>query len=114
MMSYVGIVASFVGAWIESSIAVWVALKFIAGRQSNESFAGIAATALMGAPVYWFFNAVFRLPFISGIPAIIVWMYALRKIQNLSWHTALLLAVVMWLVSGVFGLAFIPARGPLS
>ncbi len=102
-----GEVTGFVVGWIVSTIAVWLALKIFPGKQKRESLLGAAVTALVGALIYWFFHAVFRIPFISGVLAIFVWLYALRKLQGVGWLGALGLAILIWIINGVFSL-FLP------
>ncbi|MCU7787638.1 hypothetical protein ODS41_06875 [Pyrobaculum sp. 3827-6] len=106
-MSHVGSLAGLVVGWIVSTIAVWIALKIYPGKQKNESLAGAAVTALVGALVYWFFHSVFRIPFISGLLALVVWLYALRKLQGVGWLGAAALALLIWVINGIFSL-FLP------
>ena len=80
-MALAGEVTGLIIGWIVSTIAVWLALKIFPGRQKRESLPGAAVTALIGALIYWFFHTIFKIPFISGVLAFFVWLYALRKLQ---------------------------------
>ncbi|RFA96142.1 hypothetical protein [Pyrobaculum aerophilum] len=106
-MALAGEVTGLVIGWIVSTIAVWLALKIFPGKQKRESLLGAAVTALVGALIYWFFHAVFRIPFISGVLAFFVWLYALRKLQGVGWLGAFGLAILIWIINGVFSL-FLP------
>ena len=106
-MSLAGDVAGLIVGWIVSTIAIWLALKIFPGKQKRESLAGAAITALVGALIYWFFHAVFRIPFISGLLALLVWLYALRKLQGVGWLGAAALACLIWIINGIFSL-FLP------
>lgn len=106
-MSLAGDVAGLIVGWIVSTIAIWLALKIFPGKQKRESLAGAAITALVGALIYWFFHAVFRIPFISGLLALLVWLYALRKLQGVGWLGAAALALLIWIINGIFSL-FLP------
>ncbi|MEM0462611.1 MAG: hypothetical protein QXS00_00875 [Pyrobaculum sp.] len=106
-MSLAGDVAGLIVGWIVSTIAIWLALKIFPGKQKRESLAGAAITALVGALIYWFFHAVFRIPFISGLLALLVWLYALRKLQGVGWLGAAALAFLIWIINGIFSL-FLP------
>lgn len=106
-MSPAGEIIGLVVGWLVSTIAVWLALKIFPGRQKREDLAGAALTALVGALIYWFFHAVFRIPFISGIIAFFVWLYALRKLQGVGWLGAFALAILIWIINGLFSL-FLP------
>ncbi|MFN3805033.1 MAG: hypothetical protein ACK4SY_08245 [Pyrobaculum sp.] len=100
------IVGILVG-WIVTTIAIWLALKIFPGRQKRESLAGAALTALAGALIFWLFYSIFRIPVISGILAFFIWLYALRKLQGVGWLGALALAVLIYIINGVFSL-FLP------
>ncbi|MEM1596946.1 MAG: hypothetical protein QXP31_00460 [Pyrobaculum sp.] len=106
-MSLAGSALGLVVGFLVSTLAVWLALKIFPGRQRRESLGGAALTALIGALIYWFFHAVFRIPFISGLLALIVWLYALRKIQGVGWLGAAALAFLIWIINGVLSL-FLP------
>ena len=106
-MSLAGSALGRVVGFLVSTLAVWLALKIFPGRQRRESLGGAALKALIGALIYWFFHAVFRIPFISGLLALIVWLYALRKIQGVGWLGAAALAFLIWIINGVLSL-FLP------
>ncbi|MEZ0319659.1 MAG: hypothetical protein ABWK05_06695 [Pyrobaculum sp.] len=106
-MSVGGSALGLVVGFLVSTLAVWLALKIYPGKQKRESLAGAALTALVGALIYWFFHAVFRVPFISGLLALLVWLYALRKIQGVGWLGAAALAFLIWLINGILSL-FLP------
>jgi len=108
MPSVVGDVVGLLVGWLVSSFAVWLALKIFPGKQRREDFVGAMITAAVGALVYWFFHAVFRIPVISGILGFFVWLYALRKIQGVGWLGALALAILIYIINGVLSL-FLPA-----
>ncbi|AEA12528.1 hypothetical protein TUZN_1047 [Thermoproteus uzoniensis 768-20] len=106
-MAYVHSLVGLLVGWIVSTIAVWIALKIYPGRQKNESLAGAAVTALVGALIFWFFRAVVGIPLIGGILALLVWLYVLRKLQGVGWLGAAALALLIWLINGLLGL-FLP------
>jgi hypothetical protein len=106
-MSVVGNIVGLVVGWLVSTFAIWLALKIFPGRQKRESLTGAAITALVGGLIYWIFHVVIRIPFISGILAFFVWLYALRKLQGVGWLGALGLAILIWLINGAFSL-FLP------
>ncbi|AFA39482.1 hypothetical protein Pogu_1455 [Pyrobaculum oguniense TE7] len=106
-MSLAEDVAGLILGWIVSTIAIWLALKIFPGKQKRESLAGAAITALVGAFIYWFFRAVFKIPFISGLLALLVWLYALRKLQGVGWLGAAALTFLIWIINGILSL-FLP------
>ncbi|ABL78512.1 conserved hypothetical protein [Thermofilum pendens Hrk 5] len=96
---------NFLVGWIVSGIAVWLALKLFPGKQKAESIPGAFLTALIGALIFWVFK-VLHIPF-GTLLAILVWLYALRKIQGVGWLGAAVLAVLVYLINALFGL-FLP------
>ena len=106
MVNVGGVVGLAVG-WLVSAFAVWLALKIFPGRQRREDFAGAALTALVGALIYWVFHSLIKIPFGSLI-ALVVWLYALRKLQGVGWLGALGLAILIWIINGILSL-FLPA-----
>ncbi|ACB40769.1 hypothetical protein [Pyrobaculum neutrophilum] len=103
-MSLAKEVLGLVVGWLVSTIAVWLALKVFPGRQKREDLAGAALTALVGAVIYWVIHAVVKIPFVGGVVAFFVWLYALRKLQGVGWLGALGLAILIWIFNGLFSL----------
>ncbi len=101
--SLVGLVVG----WLVSTFAIWIALKILPGKQKRESLTGAALTAIIGALIFWFFYSIFRIPILSGILAFFVWLYALRKLQGVGWLGALALAILIYIINGIFSL-FLP------
>jgi hypothetical protein len=88
-----------------SGIAVWLALKIFPGRQKAESISGAFLTALLGALIFWVFRVI-RIPF-GTVIAILVWLYALRKIQGVGWLGAAILAILIYVINAILGF-FLP------
>ena len=104
----VGTIINFILGWIVSAIAVWLALKIFPGKQKAESITGALITALIGAIIFWIFKVV-EIPLgtvIGTVIAIIVWLYALRKIQGVSWLGAAVIAVLIYILNAIFGFLF--------
>lgn len=100
----VGTIINFILGWIVSAIAVWLALKIFPGKQKAESITGAFITALIGAIIFWVFKVV-EIPF-GTVIAIIVWLYALRKIQGVGWLGAAVIAVLVYILNAIFGFFF--------
>lgn len=100
-------IVGFLVGWLVSTLAVWIALKIFPGKQKRESLGGAALTALVGAAIYWVFTSLFKIPFVSGLLALVVWLYALRKLQGVGWLGAAALAFLIWIINGLFSL-FLP------
>lgn len=104
MMELATIIGLVIG-WLISGVAVWLALKLFPGRQKRESFGGALLTALVGAVIFGVF-AMLKIPF-GTIISIVVWLYALKKIQNVGWLGAAALAVLIYIINAILGL-FLP------
>ncbi len=87
--------------WLVSGFAVWLALKIYPGKQKRESFGGALLTALVGAIIFKSF-AVLRLP-LGTLIALLVWLVALRKLQNVGWLGAAALALLIYVINAVLG-----------
>ncbi|MEM1692323.1 MAG: hypothetical protein QW394_04125 [Thermofilaceae archaeon] len=104
MMELASVIGLVIG-WLVSGVAVWLALKLFPGRQKRESFGGALLTALVGAVIFGVF-AMLKIPF-GTVIAIVVWLYALKKIQNVGWLGAAVLAVLIYIINAILGL-FLP------
>ena len=89
--------------WLVSAFAVWLALKLYPGKQKRESFGGALLTALVGALIFW---PVAKMP-LGTLIALIVWLYALKKVQGVGWLGAAALAVLIYLFNALLGF-FLP------
>ncbi|MEM1508415.1 MAG: hypothetical protein QXY49_02430 [Thermofilaceae archaeon] len=92
--------------WLVSGFAVWLALKVFPGKQKRESFCGALLTALIGAIIFGAF-AVVGIPLGTFI-ALILWLFALKKIQNVGWLGAALLAFLIYIINALLNL-FLPS-----
>lgn len=88
--------------WLVSGFAVWLALKMFPGKQKRESFGGALLTALIGALIFGVFAAV-KIP-LGTLIALIIWLFALKKIQNVGWLGAALLAFLIYIINALLGL----------
>ncbi len=95
----------FVIGLLVSAVAVRLALKIFPFKQKRESFGGALLTALVGAVIFWIFTAI-KIPF-GTLIALILWLYALKKIQGVGWLGAIALAILIYIINAIFGL-FLP------
>lgn len=101
----VGGLVNLLVSWLVSTVAVWLALKFLPGKQKRESLVGAALTALVGAIVFYIFKVI-EIP-LGTVIAWVVWLYLLRKLQGVGWLGAAALAVLIYIINAVFGF-FLP------
>ncbi|MEM0093605.1 MAG: hypothetical protein QXT33_04545 [Thermofilum sp.] len=101
----VGSLVNLLIGWLVSTVAVWLALKFLPGKQKRESLPGAALTALVGAVVFYVFKII-EIP-LGTVIAWVVWLYLLRRLQGVGWLGAAALAVLIYIINAVFGF-FLP------
>ena len=95
----------FVVGLLVSGVAVWLALKIFPSKQEMESFGGAIVTALVGVIIFWIFAAI-RIPF-GTLIALILWLYALKRLQGVGWLGAIALAILIFIINAILGL-FLP------
>ena len=92
-----GRLIGFLIAWIVSGIIIYIVLKIYPGRQRRESIGGSLLAALVGEIIYEFFFWI-GIPF-GSIIALIVWLYALRKLFGVGWIGAAIIAFLVYVFS---------------
>ena len=102
MVAEVKTLVSLLAGWLVSGVAVWLALKVFPGEQKRESFGGALLTALIGAVIFGIFS-VLKVP-LGTLLALIIWLYALKKIQNVGWLGAAALAVLIYIINALLGM----------
>ncbi|QOJ78498.1 hypothetical protein IG193_07010 [Infirmifilum lucidum] len=97
MVIKAGTILEFIVAWIVSAIIIFVVLKIYPGKQKRENLGGALLAALVGELIFALFNII-RIPF-ANIIAVLVWLWALRKIFGVSWVGAAIIAFLVYVFS---------------
>ncbi len=96
----------FLVAWLVSGAVIYAAVKLYPGRQERESFAACLVAALLGEIVYTAFHLV-HLP-LASLLALFVWLYVIKKMFNVGWLGAAVIAFLIYVLSAIVGLLGIP------
>jgi hypothetical protein len=101
-----GTLLEFLISWIVSAVIIYIALKIFPGKQQRENITGALIAALIGEIIFAFFNLI-RIPF-GNLLAIIVWLYALRKLFGVGWLGAAVIAILIYILSLIVSLIGLP------
>jgi len=102
----IGRIIEFLIGWVVSGVIIYVVLKLYPGKQKMESLWGAMLAALIGEAIYTFFNII-GIPY-GTILALFVWLYAIKKMFNVGWGGAIIIAVLVYIFSGIVSLLGIP------
>jgi hypothetical protein len=101
---------SFVIALIVSTIIIFVVTKLF-GEKEGIITALIAALA--GTIIYTIASWLLGTGFISAFIGGIVWLVALQFLYRIGWLKSLVIAVIVWLVTGFVGWYLPTLAGPI-
>lgn len=105
-MSYMQSLTSFVMSLIVSGLVIYfVTMVLSRGRGIMTAI----LTALVGSVIYAL-APILPTAFLSTVVAGIAWLLAIGHFYSVGWLKALLLAVVIWFVTGVVS-SFLPTLG---
>ena len=110
MVSYVGILVSFVVALIISTVIIYAITKLFGETEglSTAFLAAIVGTVIYTI-VYYFLGHGLVTAFIAGI----FWLLALQYLYKIGWLKSLVIAVVIWIVASIVGMFLPTIGGPL-
>ena len=100
------LVLSFLVSWIVSGVIIYVVLRIYPGRQRMETFWGALLAALVGEVIYTFFYWI-GVP-LASLLALVVWLYAIRKMFGVGWIGAAVIAFLIYVFSAIVSLLGIP------
>lgn len=101
-----GKIIEFIIAWLISAIIIYIVLKIYPGKQKRENFGGALVAALLGEIVYSFFHII-GLP-LGSLLALIVWLWILKKLFDVGWIGAAIIAFLIYILSLIVTLLGIP------
>ncbi|RLE94846.1 MAG: hypothetical protein DRN04_02025 [Thermoprotei archaeon] len=106
ILSTLGSFLEFLVGWLVSSAIIFLAIKIYPGKQKRESFGGALAVALVGYVVQKALSLL-GIPF-ATLLSLIVWLYIIGKVFEVSWLGAVVIAIIVYLLSLAVGLLGIP------
>jgi uncharacterized membrane protein len=100
----------FVIGLIISTVIIYIVTKLFGEKEGiKQAF----AAALIGSAVYAVVYFIFGHGFLAAVTGGIVWLLALKALYRFGWIRAFIIAVIIWIISGVIGLVVPTGPGPL-
>jgi uncharacterized membrane protein len=100
----------FIVGLVISTVIIYIITKFFGQKEGiNKAF----VTAVIGAIVYSIAYFIFGNGWIAAIIGGFVWLIALRRLYDISWLRAFVIAVIVWIAATIVGLLLPTAPGPL-
>ena len=103
------IALGFVVSFVVSTAIIYLVTKFLGEK---EGIGHAALAAIIGSVIYVIAHSLF-----GGLPGAvaggIVWLLALRGLYEIGWARAFVIALVIWILASVVGIALPTLGGPL-
>ena len=100
----------FVMGLVISTVIIYVVTKLFGEKEGiKQAF----ATALVGSVVYSIVYFIFGHGFLAAVIGGIVWLLALKALYSFGWIKAFVIALIIWILSGIVGLIIPTGPGPL-
>jgi len=103
-------ILSFILGIIVSSIIIYVVTRLFGKK---ESIFKAILTAFIGSIVYTIVYAVLSHGILAAIIGGIAWLLTLKKIYDMGWLKALVIAIIIWIAAAIIGALLPTATGPL-
>lgn len=103
-------VLSFIVGLIISTIIIYFTTKLF-GEKEGIKHAFIAAAA--GSIIYGITYFLLGRGILAAVAGGFVWLLALKGLYDIGWLKAFLIALIIWIATGVTGLLLPTAPGPL-
>jgi len=100
----------FVIGLVISTVIIFIVTKLFGEK---EGIRRAFAAAIIGSAVYGLVYFVFGHGFLAAVTGGIVWLLALKALYSFGWIKAFMIAVIIWIISGLFGLILPTVPGPL-
>lgn len=103
-------VALFIIGMLISTVIIYVVTKLFGER---EGLKNAFAAALIGSVVYSVVYFILGHGLLAAVTGGIVWLLALKALYSFSWIRAFIIALIIWIISGIVGLIVPTGPGPL-
>jgi uncharacterized membrane protein len=100
----------FVLGLVISTVIIYIVTKLFGEK---EGIKHALAAALIGSAVYGIVYFIFGQGFLAAVIGGIVWLLALKALYSFGWIKAFVIAVIIWIISGLLGLIVPTGLGPL-
>ncbi|MEM2087613.1 MAG: hypothetical protein QXF52_02925 [Thermoproteota archaeon] len=99
-------VVEFLVAWGISSIIIYLAVIIYPRKREKNDLVNSVVTALLGAIVFEIF-AYLGIP-LGGLLSLIIWLFILKKMFKVGWISAVVIAVIIWVLNIIISMLGIP------
>ena len=100
----------FVIGLVISTVIIYIVTKLFGEKEGIKPAFG---TALIGSVVYSVVYYIFGHSFLAAVAGGIVWLLALKALYSFGWLRAFIIALIIWVISGIVGLIIPTGPGPL-
>ena len=100
----------FVIGLVISTVIIYIVTRLFGEKEGiKHSF----AAAFTGSAVYSVVYFIFGHGFLAAVIGGIVWLLALKALYRFGWMRAFIIALIIWIISGIVGLIVPTGLGPL-
>jgi hypothetical protein len=103
-------IALFVIGLLISVVIIYVVTKLFGEREGLKT---AFAAALIGSVVYSVVYFIFDHGLLAALTGGIVWLLALKSLYSFGWIRAFIIALIIWIFSGIAELIVPTGPGPL-
>ena len=100
----------FVIGIVISTVIIYIVTKLFGEKEGIKHAFG---AALIGSVVYSVVYFIFGHGFLAAVAGGIVWLLALKALYSFGWLRAFIIALIIWVISGIVGLIIPTGPGPL-
>ena len=100
----------FVIGLVISTIIIYIVTRLFGEK---EGIKHALAAAILGSIVYGIVYFIFGHGFLAALTGGIVWLLALKALYSFGWIRAFIIALIIWIISGIVGFIIPTAPGPL-
>jgi hypothetical protein len=100
----------FVIGLVISTVIIYIVTRLFGEK---EGIKHAFAAAFIGSAVYSVVYFIFGHGFLAAVIGGIVWLLALKALYRFGWMRAFIIALIIWIISGIVGLIVPTGLGPL-
>jgi hypothetical protein len=100
----------FVIGLVISTVIIYIVTRLFGEK---EGIKHAFAAAFTGSAVYSVVYFIFGHGFLAAVIGGIVWLLALKALYRFGWMRAFIIALIIWIISGIVGLIVPTGPGPL-
>lgn len=90
-------IVHFLVVWLVSAFVIWLSSKAFAPQKAHFGVAAVAA--IVGAAIFTIFSG----RFLYSLIALVLWLFILKSLYNVSWGRSFLIALGAWIIGAIVG-----------